>query len=135
MTKTRTQSQEIISDTPDERNLKHISPRKQNRIDDIKQKNDELAEDCVPPTPPKAERRLNSTFHFQHNDEESLKVPPEKKCLPLTQTSSSEQNSESLIQPKTEVANEEPSETHIDTKPSLEPSVKDEFKTGKLFVG
>ena len=100
-TKNETQSQEIISDTPEERNDKRISqrttPRKQLQ-NNVEQ--DNHTEEYVP-TPREADQAENKLHCQEHSDDEMFEQSQGDGSYQSAQASSFEPGSESLLIPKT----------------------------------
>ena len=100
-TKNETQSQEIISDTPEERNDKRISPRTtprkqlQNNVEQ-----DNHTEEYVP-TPREADQDENKLHCQEHSDDEMFEQSQGDGSYQSAQASSFEPGSESLLIPKT----------------------------------
>ena len=93
-TENETQSQEIISDTPTERNSKRISPRTTPR----KQVENDVK--VCDPSSPNTFEKFESTLQAQeHSDEEMFDELHDNGSVPSDQATSTQPESESLLQP------------------------------------
>ena len=115
-TKNETQSEEIICDTPEERN-KRISPKttpRKQMENNVEQ--DNYTEDCVPPS----QHKVNTAENTLHSDDEMFEQSPEDGSYQSVQASSFEPGSESLLIPPKIIglsSKEELIENQTETKP------------------
>ena len=132
-TKKETQSQEIISDTPEEGKYKRISPRttprKQNNVEQ-----ENHTEEYIPPTPREGDQ-IENTLHCQeHSDDEMFEQSQGDGSYQSAQASSFEPGSESLLIPKTigQTSKKELMENQTETKPDTHSTAS--FVPGNEFI-
>ena len=127
-TKHETQSEEIISDTPEERNKKRISPRttpRKQMENNVEQ--DNYTEDVVPPS----QHKVDTAENTLQSDDEMFEQSQYDGSYQSAQASSFEPGSESLLRPPKTIelsSKEELVENQTETKP-------DGYSTAKFVQG